>query len=48
MKSKIGVRSQHLTQLPFQVLGLTKKEQLEVHRAVVELVKNRLVKTRSA
>jgi len=44
----MGVRSQHLTQSPFEVLGLTKEEQLEVYRAVVELVKNRLVKARSA
>jgi len=31
----------------FEVLGLTEEEQLEVYRAVVELVKNRLVKARS-
>lgn len=31
----------------FEVLGLTEEEQLAVYRAVVELVKNRLVKARS-
>ncbi len=31
----------------FEALKLTEKEQLEVHRAVGELVKNRLVKARS-
>ena len=30
-----------------EVLGLTEEEQLAVYRAVVELVKNRLVKARS-
>jgi len=31
----------------FEILGLTEEEQLAVYRAVVELVKNRLVKARS-
>lgn len=31
----------------FEVLGLTEAEQVEVYRAVVELVKHRLVKARS-
>ncbi|MBT9145867.1 MAG: Modification methylase PaeR7I [candidate division WS2 bacterium] len=31
----------------FEALGLTEEEQLEVYRAVVELVKNRLVKAKS-
>ena len=36
-----------LDKVVFEVLGLTEEEQLEVYRAVVELVKNRLVKARS-
>jgi len=36
-----------LDKIIFEALGLTKDEQLEVYRAVVELVKNRLVKARS-
>ncbi len=36
-----------LDQVVFEALGLTEKEQLEVYRAVVELVKNRLAKARS-
>ena len=36
-----------LDEVVFEVLGLTEQEQLEVYRAVVELVKNRLVKARS-
>jgi len=36
-----------LDKIIFEVLGLTEEEQLEVYRAVVELVKNRLVKARS-
>lgn len=36
-----------LYKVVFEVLGLTEEEQLAVYRAVVELVKNRLVKARS-
>lgn len=36
-----------LDRIIFEALGLTEEEQLEVYRAVVELVKNRLVKARS-
>ena len=36
-----------LDEVVFEVLGLTEEEQLAVYRAVVELVKNRLVKARS-
>jgi hypothetical protein len=36
-----------LDEVVFEALGLTKEEQLEVYRAVIELVKNRLVKARS-
>lgn len=36
-----------LDRIIFEVLDLTENEQLEVYRAVVELVKNRLVKARS-
>lgn len=36
-----------LDRIVFEALGLTEEEQLEVYRAVVELVKNRLVKARS-
>jgi len=36
-----------LDEVVFEALGLTEKEQLEVYRAVVELVKARLVKARS-
>ena len=35
-----------LDRIIFEALGLTEEEQLEVYRAVVELVKNRLVKAR--
>lgn len=31
----------------FEALGLTEEEQLEVYRAVLELVKNRLLKAKS-
>lgn len=31
----------------FEALGLTEEEQLEVYRAVVELIRNRLVKAES-
>jgi len=36
-----------LDKVIFEALGLTEEEQLEVYRAVVELVKNRLVKAGS-
>jgi len=36
-----------LDKIVFEVLGLTKEEQLEVYRAVLELVKNRLLKAKS-
>lgn len=36
-----------LDKVIFEAIGLTEAEQLEVYRAVVELVKNRLVKARS-
>ena len=36
-----------LDRIIFEAIGLTEGEQLEVYRAVVELVKNRLVKARS-
>ena len=36
-----------LDKIVFEAIGLTEEEQLEVYRAVVELVKNRLVKARS-
>jgi hypothetical protein len=36
-----------LDKVVFEALGLTEAEQLEVYRAVVELVKNRLVKAGS-
>ncbi|MCX7925039.1 MAG: hypothetical protein N2554_04425 [Fimbriimonadales bacterium] len=36
-----------LDQVVFEVLGLSEAEQLEVYRAVVELVKSRLVKAQS-
>jgi hypothetical protein len=36
-----------MDEVVFEALGLTEEEQLEVYRAVVELVKNRLVKARS-
>ena len=36
-----------LDKIVFEVLGLTEQEQLEVYKAVVELVKNRLVKAGS-
>ena len=36
-----------LDEVVFEALGLTEEEQLAVYRAVVELVKNRLVKARS-
>lgn len=36
-----------LDKIIFEALGLTEKEQLEVYRAVLELVKNRLLKAKS-
>ncbi len=36
-----------LDEVVFEVLGLTEEEQLEVYRAVVQLVKDRLRKARS-
>ncbi len=36
-----------LDEVIFEALGLTEEEQLEVYRAVVELVQARLVKARS-
>jgi hypothetical protein len=36
-----------LDKITFEVLSLTEEEQLEVYRAVLELVKNRLIKTKS-
>jgi adenine-specific DNA-methyltransferase len=36
-----------LDKIIFEVLGLTEEEQLEVYRAVLELVKNRLLKAKS-
>jgi len=36
-----------LDKIVFEVLGLTEEEQLEVYRAVLELVKNRLLKAKS-
>lgn len=36
-----------LDKIIFEALRLTEEEQLEVYRAIVELVKNRLVKARS-
>jgi len=36
-----------LDKIVFEALGLTEEEQLEVYRAVLELVKNRLLKARS-
>jgi len=36
-----------LDKIVFEAIGLTEEEQLEVYRAVVELVKNRLVKAGS-
>jgi len=44
---KIPPDRRALDQVIFEVLDLTEEEQLEVYRAVVELVKNRLVKARS-
>jgi hypothetical protein len=36
-----------LDKIIFEVLGLTEEEQLEVYRAVLELVKNRLLRAKS-
>jgi hypothetical protein len=45
--NKVLPDRQELDSVVFEALELTEKEQLEVYRAVVELVKNRLVKARS-
>jgi signal recognition particle subunit SEC65 len=44
---KVMPDRRELDKIIFEILELTEKEQLEVYRAVVELVKNRLVKARS-
>jgi hypothetical protein len=44
---KVMPDRRELDRVVFEALGLTEKEQIEVYRAVVELVKNRLVKARS-
>lgn len=44
---KILPDRRELDKVVFEALGLTEEEQLQVYRAVVELVKNRLVKARS-
>ena len=44
---KVMPDRRELDRIIFEALGLTEEEQLEVYRAVVELVKNRLVKARS-
>jgi len=44
---KILPDRRELDRVVFEALGLTEDEQLEVYRAVVELVKNRLVKAGS-
>jgi len=44
---KILPDRRELDQVVFEAIGLTEEEQLEVYRAVVELVKNRLMKARS-
>ena len=44
---KILPDRRELDRVVFEALGLTKEEQLEVYRAVVSLVKNRLVKAGS-
>ncbi len=45
--NKVLPDRRELDKIVFEALGLTEEEQLEVYRAVVELVKNRLVKARS-
>ena len=44
---KIMPDRRELDKIVFEALGLTEDEQLEVYRAVLELVKNRLLKARS-
>jgi hypothetical protein len=44
---KVMPDRRELDRVVFEALGLTEEEQIEVYRAVVELVKNRLVKARS-
>jgi len=44
---KVMPDRRELDKFVFEALGLTEEEQLEVYRAVVELVKNRLVKAKS-
>lgn len=44
---KVMPDRRELDRIIFEALGLTEEEQLEVYRAVVELLKNRLVKARS-
>lgn len=44
---KVMPDRRELDRIIFEALGLTEDDQLEVYRAVVELVKNRLVKARS-
>jgi len=43
----VSTDRKELDRLVFEVMGLTETEQLEIYRAVVELVKNRLVKAGS-
>jgi len=44
---KVMTKRRESDRIIFEALGLTDDEQLEVYRAVGELVKNRLVKARS-
>jgi hypothetical protein len=44
---KIMPDRRELDKIVFEALGLTEDEQLEVYRAVLDLVKNRLLKARS-
>ncbi len=44
---KVSPDRRELDKIVFEAIGLTEEEQLEVYRAVVELVKNRLVKAGS-
>jgi hypothetical protein len=43
---KVISDKRELDKIIFEALGLTEEEQLEVYRAAVEFVKNRLVKAR--
>jgi hypothetical protein len=45
--NKVLPDRRELDQVVFEALGLTEQEQIEVYRAVVKLVKNRLAKARS-